>query len=479
MTRDELIKAFAEYPGLVDVFVGQGRAKDVDFASTSQVNIYGRYSIFEPCAPGDVFGLQVATHGLMNWLGWRPNRFYRRHVSFITWYGPEGTVACTSSTGAGGPCTDPEGWEYGACGYDLCHLSWYHRAGTPLDPHTVVQDRCETSPRYRLNGVLISDDAEWQMNGVMGVLAQDINRDLIHGNHANAYEMDGLEQLVRTGYRDSQTGQPCPQVDSTMVDWGYDDLTGQSNGLDNFFDYLDEVVTDIEWRASAVGPIAETDMTLLTSRFMATCLLDSYACYTTCGVTNVSSITDQALRAQQRAMRMSLNAGPLYDGKAAVGYIQLKSGRRLPIIVDDALDITRPNAYYCTDVYLLTRRVGNIDVLYGEYLDLREYENRIKKVDAQFRIRTDASGRFAIRSKEDNWCHQIMVGTSPEIYLAAPWAQVRFQDVCCDRKRQPLTGDVFQKTYLPGGKPMYEATAVTDGQCDQHTPLDDDDTPRQ
>ena len=85
MTRDELIKAFAEYPGLVDVFVSQGRAKDVDFASTSQANIYGRYSIFEPCAPGDVFGLQVATHGLMNWLGWRPNRFYRRHVSFITW----------------------------------------------------------------------------------------------------------------------------------------------------------------------------------------------------------------------------------------------------------------------------------------------------------------------------------------------------------------------------------------------------------
>lgn len=429
--------------------------KEAALGDPSAANIYGRYSIFDPCQPGDIFGLQVETHGLMNWLGWRPNRFYERRVAFISWWGPSGTVECTSTTGAGSPCDDPEGWDYGKCGYNLVHTSWYHRQGDTLGPHEIIQDRCETTPRYRLNGKLITDDVEWQMNGIMNVLQQGIRRDLIHGNHANAWEMNGLENIVVTGYSDIDLGHACPEVDSHLIDWNYDDLDGLANGYGNFFDYLDELVTEIEWRASAIGTIAEKDMVLLTSRFMATCLLDAYACYTTCGVTTQSDVTDQALRAQQRQMRMDLNGGPLYDGRVAVGFIHLKSGRRLPIIVEDNMDITKPNVNYCTDIYLLVRKIGSVDTLYGEYLDLRVYENRIRKHDPRFRARADSAGRFVFKAKEDNWCHVLMVGTSPELYLAAPWAQSRFENVCCSRERQPLTGDPFQKAYLPGGKPLY------------------------
>ena len=46
-------------------------------------NVYGRYTMFDVCSPGDVFGLQVQTHGLMKWLGTRKNKFYKRHVDFI------------------------------------------------------------------------------------------------------------------------------------------------------------------------------------------------------------------------------------------------------------------------------------------------------------------------------------------------------------------------------------------------------------
>lgn len=53
--------------------------------SPTSTSIYGRNSIFDPCSPGDVFGLQVQTIGLMPWLGWRANRFYRRRVDFIPW----------------------------------------------------------------------------------------------------------------------------------------------------------------------------------------------------------------------------------------------------------------------------------------------------------------------------------------------------------------------------------------------------------
>lgn len=434
------------------------RHKEATLPALPSGNIYGRRSIFDACAPGDVFGLQVQTAALMQWVGFRPNKYYQRRVSFIDWWGPEGTVGSTATTGATAPCDDPPGWEYGKCGYDLIHDSWYSRSGDPLDPHTVVQDRCETSPRYRLNGVLISDDVEWQMNGLMNTLSQSVRRDFIHGQRANDYEMAGLEDIIKTGYEDI-SGIPCPRVDSVLVDWAHDDLDGESNGFGNFFDYLDELVTEIEWRASAMGVIVESDMILLTSRYMATCLLDSYACYTTCGVTSSNDITDQALRAQQRAERRSLNGGPLYDGTSAVGYIQLKSGRRLPIMVEDTLDINLNGSGtgYISDIYLLTRRVGSIDVLYGEYLDMRSYEARVKKSAPDVRSRTDATGRFLMKSKEENFCFQMIMGTSPELYLAAPWAQVRISDVSCARARQPLTGDPYQSEYMPGGTPLYEA----------------------
>ena len=435
------------------------------------VSIYGRNSMFDCCSPGDVMGLQVQTIGFLPWIGWRPNNYFRRHVDFIPWWGPEGTHDKDPETGAGDPCSSPESWEYAVCGYDLCHTSWYHIGSEGLDPHTIVQDRCETSQRYRLNGVQIMDDVEWQMNGIMNVLAQQIRRAAIHGSHDNDHEMNGLESIIKTGYINDQ-GQACPQLDSIIVDWNNDDLDGEANNLGNFFDYLDEVVTELEWRAQDLGPIAETDMILLTSRFMATCLLDAYACYTTCGLTSFDEefgfgtlgTSEQALRAQQRANRMALNGGPLYDGARAVGYLNLKSGRRIPIIVEDALDISKFASTYCTDIYLLTRRIGSRDVLYGEYLDLRTYENRVKKQWPNFSVRSDAAGRFAFKGKEDNWCLSLMMGTSPEIYISAPWAQVRFQDVCCARKRKPLTGDVFQPYYLPG-MPLHKA--VSNGmQCD-------------
>ena len=437
-------------------------ARPIAFKETSltpsTINIYGRYSIFDPCSPGDVFGLQVQTSGLMQWLGARVNKYYRRRVDFIPWYGPAGTSGEGDypSTGAVAPCDNPAGWEYGTCGYDLCHTSWYGRGGDALDPHTIVQDRCETTPRYRLNGVMIRDDVEWQMNGMMNVLQQDLRRDHIHGNHTNAHQMNGLEAIIKTGYENDE-GVACPQVDSILVDWANDDLDGAVNGFGNFFDYLDELVTEIEYRGNGIGTISETDMILLTSRFMATCLLDAYACYTTCGVTTLSDVTDQALRASQRALRRELNGGPLYDGSTAVGYIHLKSGRRIPVMVDDALDLSRFGDTFCTDIYLLSRRVGSIDVLYGEYLDLRVYENRVKAQMPEFTARSDSAGRFVIKGKEDNFCVQLIMGTSPEIYIAAPWAQVRLQDVCCSRQRTPLTGDPFQPLYMPGGRPLHDA----------------------
>ena len=435
--------------------------KEAALTLSTAGNIYGRYSIFDPCASGDIFGLQIAAHGLPSWLGMRSNKYYLRRVSFVTWWGPAGTVGETSTTGATAPCDDPPGWEYGNCGYNLLHTSWYARSGDALSPHTVVQERCETTPRYRLNGKLITDDVEWQMNGIMNVLSQSLRRDLIHGSHVNANEMDGLESLIKTGYTDDN-GHLCPRVDSIIVDWNGDDLDGAVNGFGNFFDYLDEVVTEIEYRASSMGMIAETDMVLLTSRFMATCLLDSYACYTTCGFTSAGDITDQALRAQQRALRRELNGGPLYDGAAAVGYLHLKSGRRIPIIVEDALDISKTaGGEFQADIYLLTRKVGGIDVLYGEYLNMSTAENRLRKHDKDLRMRADSAGRFMLKAKEDNFCHQLIMGTSPEIYLSAPWAQVRFQEVACARQRQPITGDPFQGEYMPGGVPLYTQVQQT------------------
>ena len=153
-----------------------------------------------------------------------------------------------------------------------------------------------------------------------------------------------------------------------------------------------------------------------------------------------------------------MNGGPLYDAAQAVGTISLKNGRKLSILVDDAFTITRPADDYCTDVYLLTRRIGGSDVMYGEYLDLTDYRNQMRKFDAGTEISVEAGGRFAFRGKTDNWCGVAMTGMSPELYISAPWAQARIMDVCCSRRFVPVVGDPFQDDYLPGGGGMYAAS---------------------
>jgi hypothetical protein len=132
-------------------------------------------------------------------------------------------------------------------------------------------------------------------------------------------------------------------------------------------------------------------------------------------------------------------------------------------MVDDYMDITKSTAAstYCTDIYMLTRRIGSLDVMYGEYLDLTLWENRVKAQMPMLLARADAAGRFVIKGVEDHFCVKMELGTSPEIYLSAPWAQVRFENVCCTHYRKPLTGDVFQPVYLPGGRPLHTIDMVT------------------
>jgi hypothetical protein len=127
-------------------------------------------------------------------------------------------------------------------------------------------------------------------------------------------------------------------------------------------------------------------------------------------------------------------------------------------MVEDSMDITKSLYGYSTDVYILTRRIGSLDVLYGEYLDLREYENRVKKYAPAFSAKADAAGRFVSKAKEDNWCTTLMMGMSPELYLSAPWAQVRISGVACAKMRRPVSGDPFQPDYLPGGGLLYKAS---------------------
>jgi hypothetical protein len=457
-TMVAMVLASAQGQGLVQQNAQQQKDNwTTTFGALSNPTMYGRNSFLDPCYQGDMFGLQTETHGILSWLGWRKNPFWKKTVQFITWW--RGAGADEGTTGAGSPCEDPTGWEWGECSYDMCHTSWYHRQGDPLGPHN-VQNRCLTSQRVRMNGTVITDDWEWQLNGILQALKQDVNWDVVHGSHLNSWEMNGLESIIRTGYTDNN-GNPCPMVDSWLIDWLNDDLDGAINGWGNFFDMLHELVNLILRRARPIGRIRESDMVLFTQPFMADCLLDAFACYSVCGVNTQNDRTDQALRAQILAYRNSLNGGPLYDGEAAVGFLKLKNGRRVPIMVDETFDITKPGANYCTDIYLMTRRIGNRDVFYGEYLDLAEYANRMRKFTTNniAGIRVEAGGRFAFRGKMDNWCGMAMAGISPELYLSAPWAQARIMNVCCYRRFKPEVGTPFQQDYLPGGAQLYPASS--------------------
>ena len=98
---------------------------------------------------------------------------------------------------------------------------------------------------------------------------------------------------------------------------------------------------------------------------------------------------------------------------------------------------TAPN--FCSDIYVLSRRVGADRILYNEYQD---FTRTLAGVPANLVVqgaRVTDNGKFLVLSQNVHECFNEEVFMKARLVLRAPWLQARITDVCAPFTLAPIT----------------------------------------
>lgn len=406
---------------------------------------YGCCGLFDMCSDEDVLSLSLmGMDRFLDWLGWMPSTVCIVHRSFITWAGPEGTAAGTPSEGyLNNPCDDPNSFEYGICDWEIEDFGRLRR-----DAPTREADKpltlCENEPRWRLDGTRVSTEYEWDALFIAEALAQDIQRYTITGNAATGGLYNGLQQIVTTGYTDTH-GHTCTTMDSIVIDWNGNGMNGgagitwNGNAVAATFNLIDvlravfrRIRTRIRYAKRLNRPLRVGDIILVLPTDFTYCLLDAFTCWSVCEGAEFNEVNMDTYEA--RTFRNNLMGGTFGDGRIFLDSFEI------PLLGYDWELINGPTTF---DMYMLTGQIGNIKLLYYEYLDMRTSQTLNGKLTP---IET---GRFLQWIESDHTCYTQNMEIKPRLICWAPWAQVRFQDITCDLVTDPISPDPTETSFFP------------------------------
>ena len=407
--------------------------------STSPTPLDGCCNFFDRCTD-ELMSLHFAgSLPLLDWIGFDVDNECNKVFEFITYVRPARSEGSATVGYLSNACADPNGWEFGTCTLTISDFGRYGRLGPTRDVMK-PEKYCKTDPVRRLDGSVVTSEDEWDMRFTTDVIIQDLSSDLIVGNKtSNPGQIDGLEQLVSTGYS-------CAPLDSIVVNWNSNAMSGGAgvtwNGAAvastyDFIDVLKSTVRRIRQRMSWSPMLRNQsmnmgDMVLVMPTHMAECLLDFYTCWSVCAGSEFNEVALQSYEA--RAFRDSLRGGLFGYGTITIDQMPI------PILAYDWELIKTPST---SDIYLLTRGVGSMRMWHGEHLSA---QSAVDLYGGSGFFTMDG-GRILAKWEDDNECVRLKEWIHPRIYTRAPWANVRFQNVACTTPGGPLSPDPEESSF--------------------------------
>ncbi len=227
----------------------------------------------------------------------------------------------------------------------------------------VLQFDYERDPRFRVRGpgagLPLANDEDWGVARTIQDAQNHLSWNIIYGDGTNSTEeWNGLDQILTAGYVAART------------------VTGSTGTVD----FADPVIVDgttlptiasavqairqmvrfIRYRASQRNlSIADNDMALV----MPVATWHAIAEYLAVNGM-VTSITRTEVSGDAEARLGTIMSGGVGDGAFSV------DNRAVPILLDDSLGaLTNNDTTVTSDIFLLTRRIGNETILEQQYLD--------------------------------------------------------------------------------------------------------------
>lgn len=421
--------------------------------------VYGCCGVFDLCGDRDLLSLSFAgMDALLDYIGWEMTDVCVIEKNFIDRYLPSEE---TREGWVSDACADPNTVDWATVAFRLEDFARLRRAAPVQDVTKNHLRLCDSQPRYRLDGTLITDDREYNAIVVGEVQAQDLKLMLVNGDASTPGQFDGLEQLVTTGYTDFK-GTRATIMDSIVVDWNNNPLSGGAgitwtdgrgtravSATASLTDVLRSVVRILKARIRnsglGVAQLQYGDMVLVATSEMVEAILDQFTCWSVCEGGQYNEANLNTLEA--RAFRENLMGGTFRAASGATiqadGVITI-NGLQIPLI---AYDWGLQTGSY-SDIYLLTGSVGNRKVLLGQFNDMRQVPVRYE--DA-YKFWFADGGKVLGWFENDHACVQHVQELQPRLLSYAPWTNVRITNVSADTPGGHITFDPLSTSFFVGG----------------------------
>ena len=408
---------------------------------------FGCCNFFDPCSDG-IFSLYYRGKlDLLDWMNFVPTDVCYRSVEFINYLRPEQSEGRDTPGYVADPCEPPYGVEFGSCKLTVENFGRYGRSGPTRDIWQ-PKNYCKTSPRTYLDGSLVDNEPMWDRIFAMDQMLNDVRLALVTGNTATPGQFDGLQRWVRTGY-------DCSALDSYVVDWNGNPMSGGAgitiNGhavaagfdiVDFFLDLFRNIKERISWSPFLSNQEFRTGNVIIAlPGFLARCLLDFYACWSVCPGAQYEEVIKNAK--EIREFRMTLNGGMFGHGQISL------DGTTIPLLQYDWGMINGPTR---GDMYLLTGAIGTQRIWTGEFLDANIAAQYVRDIGggALSSIYTSYDGGRVLGTGIGAYlCATQSLWMMLRLFCMAPWAQVRFMDVACHTPTGPLSPNPADTSYYP------------------------------
>jgi len=410
-----------------------GQKVTVDTGATN-INMAGwitNAGMFSPCGPGQLLSTMVVDQALSQWLGALPTDQRVTQVKILGYVGPEGTAANNPDWERDSTCAAPPGVEYGKCELEFC-LGELARSGGDLSLLELGLAGCSNAPRYYITGpnagmpIQNERDAQLAMAGM--VMVQMFERMNVVGNrNTSQLNWDGLQVLINTPVIDYRAQLECQDAEPVIYDWNSGAISS------NICEVITAIVRRIRERGQFLGGVSRQDMILLMTPLMRDALID----FAGCGCGPCSGQTNEILSTnpfEARRERARLATGGTYG----MGMFEV-DGVPVDILTSGWIPQTSTAPNFCSDIYVLSRRVGADRILYNEYQD---FTRTLAGVPANLVVqgaRVTDNGKFLVLSQNVHECFNEEVFMKARLVLRAPWLQARITDVCAPFTLAPIT----------------------------------------
>ena len=437
------------------------KVKETSLTPTSNT-MYGCTGLFGLCGPDEIIGMTMLDDPLVDWLGFFPDTVCEKFIKGWIYTDVEGTAAGSVSTYVyGEACDDPPTSEKGVCEFFIGDFGTLRACGEAVKVADIGLRKCDKQPTYTIpvegvGPIRIDNDLDLETIAGAQTVKHELSREVITGDKTVTGQFDGLSQLVKTGYM-SVEGNRCYAMDSLVVDWQNDDLSGAVNGHGSIISKIRDMWRVLRWRINQTGMGApqEGDVVLVMPTWLAWEVLDEWAVWAFRETNPAGTQVVYRDAYEMREMRERYSIG-LFGG----GYVTV-DGFNLHIIPHDWMPIDQDAPKFCNDIYMLTRRIGNRRVLQGQYIPTDMGSNAVAQYAGYNYFQTEAmqGGRALRWMKFDNACVKPCLLTRPRMYLETPWAQGKIENVCVNVQFTPDSLDPQSNYFIEDN--LVAATSIT------------------